>query len=223
MRIHWTSIIISVLILAGGLLGARTLTRVDQNLRVMHAEFTLAAADLGHVNGELIRYRTSIIRAIEADTKEGFLRIAASFPQKRDRIDRAIERFVKASNDASVGKRMDSRELVELKAVREKLDDYIASSHRTIQLIEQRWNTASRIEAQRLRKEAENNAAKDAGAKLISVTLALDRLLDVVAEIAGDVKKDADAKLRIETVVSVGVSLCLAALVLILPARRGSA
>src|SRR5574342_480464 len=110
MRIHWTSIIISMLIVTGGLLGARTLTGVDQDLRVIHAEFTLAATDLGHVNGELIRYRTSIIRAIEADTKEEFLRIATSFPQKRKRIDNAIERFVKASNVSSVGKRMDLRE-----------------------------------------------------------------------------------------------------------------
>ena len=220
MRIHWISIIISILIVTGGLLGARTLTRVDQDLRVMHAEFTLVTTDLGHVNGELIRYRTSIIRAIEADTKEEFLRIAASFPQKRNRIDKAIERFVIANNDSSAGKRMDSRQLAELKAVREKLEAYIAASHETIQLMERRWNTASRSEAQQLRRQAEDNAAKDAGVKFIDVTLELDRLLDVVAGIAGEVKKDADARLRIETMVIVGASLGLAALVLVLPRSK---
>ncbi len=217
MRIRWVSIISSILIATSGLLGARTLTRVDQDLRVMHAEYTLAATDLGHVTGELIRYRTSIIRAMEADTKQDFLRIAESFSQKQARIDKAIERFVKASNSASSGKTMDARELVELKAVQEKLDAYMASSHRTITLMEQQWNAKSSVEAQRLREEAEDNAANDAGAKFIAMTLELDRLLDVVAGIAGEVKKDADARLRVETMVIVGVSMGLAALVLLFP------
>ena len=223
MPVHWTSIVVSLLIATSGVLGSHALTRVDQDLRVIHAEYTLAATDLGHVNGELIRYRTSVIRAIEADTKEDFHRIAQSLPQKRARIDRAIARFVKASNDASIGKRMDSRELAELKAVQGKLEAYITSSHRTIELMEQRWNTASRFEAQRLRDEAERYATGDAGAKFIAVALELERLLEVVAEIAGEVKKDADARLKTETMVIVGVSLGLALLVLVLPAIAVSA
>ncbi len=86
--------------------------------------------------------------------------------------------------------------------------------------MEQRWNTTSRVEAQRLREEAEDKAANDAGAKLIGVTLELDRLLDVVAGIAGEVKKDADARLKVETVVIVAVSLGLAVLALIPPTGK---
>lgn len=220
MRIRWTSITISLLIAASGLLGSRALTRVDQDLRVIYAEYTLAATDLGHVNGELIRYRTSIIRTIEADSKEDFRRIAASLPRKRARIDKAIDRFVNASNNASSGKGMDTRELAELKAVQEKLEAYMTSSHHTIQLMEQRWQTAARDEAKRLRDEAERNAAGDAGAKFIAVTLELDRLLEVVAGIAGEIKKDTDARLRVETMVIVAISLTLAILVLTIPAVR---
>lgn len=223
MRLRWTSAVISLLIVASGLFGSRTLTRVDQDLRVIYAEYTLAATDLGHVNGELIRYRTSIIRAIEADTKEDFRRIAGSFPQKRARIEKAIERFVKASNDASSGRSMDAREIAELKAVQGKLEAYLGSSHRTIQLLEERWQTASRVDAQRLRDEAELNAAKDAGSKFIDVTLELDRLLEVVAGIAGEVRKEADATLRIATMTLMGVSVALAALVLVIsPARKAT-
>ena len=68
---RWTSIAISLLIISSGLLGSRALTRVDQDLRVIHAEYTLAATDLGHVNGELIRYRTSVIRACGCETPPG--------------------------------------------------------------------------------------------------------------------------------------------------------
>ena len=147
MSIHWTSVLISVLILASGILGSQTLTRVDQDLRIIYAEYTLAATDLGHVNGELIRYRTSVIRAIEADTKEDFQRIVASLPQKHTRLDKAIARFVEATNDASRGKRVDAGELTELKAVRKSIDAYMTSSQHALTMMERRWNLVSGPEA----------------------------------------------------------------------------
>ena len=219
MRIHWTSGLISLLIVASGLLGSKTLIRVDQDLRVIYAEYTLAATDLGHVNGELIRYRTSVIRAIEADAKEEFRRIVASLPEKRARVDRAMERFVEATNDASYGKRMNVRELAELKAVRERIDAYMASSHHALQLMEQRWNVESPVEAQRLQDGAKQYLAEDAGTKYMSVTVELDRLLEVVAAIAGEVKKEADSTLRIVTMVLIAVSLALGLLVLAVPMK----
>ncbi len=219
MRIHWASLSISLLIVASGWVGSQTLIRVDQNLRVIYAEYTLAATDLGHVNGELIRYRTSVIRAIEADTKEEFQRIVASLPQKQTRVNNAIERFVEATNDASFDKKMDARELAELKTVRERIDAYMASSHHALQLMEQRWKVVSRDEAQRLQDAAKQYLAKDAGTKYMSVTVEVDRLLEVVAAIAGEVKKEADSRLRIVTVVLIAVSLALALLVLFVPIR----
>jgi hypothetical protein len=207
-----------MLIVASGLVCARVLTQVDQDLRAIYAEYTLAATDLGHVNGELIRYRTSVIRAIQADTQQDYERIADSLPQKRLRIDQAVERFVNASNDASLGRSMDARELTELKALQEKLEAFIVSSQHTIQLLEKRWRTSSRVEAQQLKVDAERNIAKDAGDKFIGVTLELDRLVEVVAAIAGEVKKEADSKLRVVTNVLLGASLALAALALVVPA-----
>jgi len=220
MQIHWASLSISLLIVASGLVGAQTLIRVDQDLRVIYAEYTLAATDLGHVNGELIRYRTSVIRAIEADTKEEFQRIVASLPEKQTRVNKAIERFVEASNDASFDRRMDARELAELKTVREKIDTYMASSHHALELMEQRWTVVSRVEAQRLQDGARQYLAKDAGTKYMNVTVEVDQLLEVVAAIAGEVKKEADTRLRTVTMVLIAVSLILGLLVLVVPMRR---
>ncbi|MBA5868252.1 MAG: hypothetical protein GDA67_16275 [Nitrospira sp. CR1.3] len=223
MQLPWASVLISLLIAASGLLASHTLNRVDQDLRVIYTEYTLAATDLGHVNGELIRHRTTIIRAIEADTKEDFARIADSLPERRARVDAAIERFVKASRDAPGGKGLNVRELTELKAVQDRLGDYIASSQHTMQLMERRWQTSSRAEARQLRDEAERHFAKDSGQKFIDVTLNLDRLLEVVANIAGEVRKDADFTLRMGTVVLVGGSFSLATLVLCVPVRKSKA
>jgi Four helix bundle sensory module for signal transduction len=219
MQIHWASLSISLLIVASGWVGSQTLIRVDQDLRVIYAEYTLAATDLGHVNGELIRYRTSVIRAVEADTKEEFQRIVASLPQKQTRVNNAIERFVEATNVASFDRKMDARELAELKTVRERIDAYMASSHHALQLMEQRWKVVSPVEAQRLQDAAKQYLAKDAGTKYMSVTVEVDRLLEVVAAIAGEVKKEADSRLRIVTVVLIAVSLALALLVLFVPIR----
>jgi hypothetical protein len=213
MRIRWISVAISLLIVAGGWLGSQTLIRVDQDLRVIYAEYTLATTDLGHLNGELIRYRTSVIRAVETDNEEEFRRILASLPGKRSRVDEAIERFVAATNEASVGKRLDARELTELKAVQEKIATYMASSQKTLQIVEHRWNSPPE-KMQELQNHAREYLAEDVGTKYMSVTVELDRLLEVVAGIAGDVKKDADSTLRIVTILVVTLSLTLGVLVL---------
>ncbi|HET9844435.1 MAG TPA: hypothetical protein VFQ02_01720, partial [Nitrospira sp.] len=146
-------------------------------------------------------------------------RIEASLQHKQERLNRAMKRFVDATNEASSGKRMDARELAEVKAVRERMDAYIASSHQAIERMEQRWSVASLAEAQRLQAAAKQYWANDSTIKFNSVTVELDRLLEVVAEIAGEVKKEADASLRIATVAVIAVSLALALVTLVVPLK----
>jgi hypothetical protein len=204
----------SVLLVACGWLGSETLLRVDQDLRVIYAEYTVTATDLGHLNGELIRYRTSVIRAIETDTKDEFERILDSLPEKRVHIEQAIDGFVAATNDASFGRRLDERELSKLKAVKERISSYMASSRQALEMMGKRWNAQSAAEAASLRDRAREYLAEEAGSKYMNVTLELDRLLEVVAGVAGDVKKEADATLRIVTAVVILVSLSVSVLVL---------
>jgi hypothetical protein len=207
---------VSAIVVVVGILGTQSLIRVDQELRVIYTEYTLATTNLGHIHGELIRYRTSIIRAIEADTQEDFERIATSLPTKRARIDAAIDRFVKISQSTLSGEERNAKELEELRHVKASLAQYIDSSQQTISLLEQRWQVSSPIEAQRLRDKAERHAATDAGEKFIAITRELDQLVDVVVQIAGDLQKEADRHLRIASAITVGVSIGLAGLVLVL-------
>jgi len=209
-------IAISALVVVAGLIGAQSITRVDQELRVIYTEYTLAATNLGHIHGELIRYRTTIIRAIEADSREDFERIAASLPNKRARIDAAIDRFVQISQSTLSGRSENTKELTELREVKASIARYIDSSYQTISFLEQRWQASSPIEAKRLRDKAELHAATDAGEKFIAITRELDQLVDVVVQIAGDLQKDADRHLRVVSAITVGVSIGLAGLVLVL-------
>ena len=210
----------SLLLVACGWLGSQTLVRVDQDLRVIYAEYTLTATDLGHLNGELIRYRTSVIRAIETDTKEEFHRIIASLPEKRHHIEQAIDHFVAATNDASFGRRLDQREFSELEIVKDRISSYMASSRNALQMMENRWKADSADKARRFRNGAREYLADEAGSEYMNVTVELDKLLNVVAGVAGDVKKQADATLRIVTAVVVLVSLSLGLLVLIVGSGR---
>ena len=86
VRPAWSQILISLLIAGLGLMGARALSQVDQDLRIMYTEYTLGATDLAHISADIMRFRTTIIRALEAPTKKDFDRITASLPDQRARI-----------------------------------------------------------------------------------------------------------------------------------------
>jgi hypothetical protein len=86
--------------------------------------------------------------------------------------------------------------------------------------MEQRWNIVPDVEAHRVQNEAKEYLVNDAGTKYMSVTLELDRLLEVVGAIAGEVKKEADLTLRIETTVLIAASVLLGLLVLAVPLNR---
>jgi hypothetical protein len=71
------------------------------------------------------------------------------------------------------------------------------------------WSTPSQDKASHIRGQAEQYAAKDAGGKFISITLALDQLIKTVSNIAADIRTDGDKMLRILTAATVAFSILL--------------
>ena len=181
---------------------------------LLYAEYTLATTNLGHINAQLIRYRTSVLRAIAADTREEYQRIVEVLPLKRNRIEQPLEQFIKATQATSSKHSEVIEELAELRSVKARVAEYMATSDQTIQFLNRRWQTTSPLEAQRLHDLAEENAAERAGEKFVAVTLELDRLLDVVAKIAGEARNEADRQLRTMTAIVIAVSSFLISLVL---------
>jgi Four helix bundle sensory module for signal transduction len=218
----WRRVVISVLIAALGLMGAEALTKVDQDLRVMYTEYTLAAADLAHISADVIRYRTTIVRALEAPTRKDFERITGSLPDQRARIQHALDRYAAASLRVS---RSGRSEPLDLEAVRESLDAYFSAASRTINLLLQVWVARSPQEAVELRGKAEIHAADNAGPKLIQVSLALDRLLETVADVAKDMRDEGSRTIRRTSAALIAGSFLIALINLFLPqpASTGSA
>jgi len=217
-----SKVFISLLVVALGLIGARALSEIDQDLRIMYTEYTLAATDLAHISADIIRYRTTVIRALEAPTKKDFERITASLPDQRARIQHAIDRYAAASLRVS---RSGRSEPEDLQAVRESLDAYIAAANRTINLLVQLWSARSQAEAATIRTNAELQAADNAGPKLIQVSLALDRLLETVADVAKDMRDEGTKTIRLTSATLIVGSLVIAFLNLLIgtPRRRGDA
>ena len=213
IRPSLSQVLISLLIVGLGLIGNRALSEIDQDLRIMYTEYTLAATDLAHISADIIRYRTTVIRALEAPSKKEFERITGSLPDQRARIQHAIDRYAAASLRVSRSGRSEPQDL---EAVRQILDAYIAAANRTINLLVQLWVAGSLDDAVNLRTKAELQAADNAGPKLIQVSLALDRLLETVAEVAKDMRDEGTKTIRTASATLLIGSLMIAFLNLLL-------
>ena len=77
---------ISLLIAGLGWLSGQALSRVDQDLWIIYTEYQLGATDLAHISADVMRYRNTIIRDLEADSRKNFERITESLPAQRARI-----------------------------------------------------------------------------------------------------------------------------------------
>ena len=192
-RPSWKQIAISILIAGLGLMGARALSQVNQDITLMYTEYTLGATELAHISADVIRFRTTIIRALEAPTKQDFERITVGLPEQRARIQHAIDRYDAASLRVS---RSGRSEPDDLRAVKDSLDAYFQAAGKTISLMTQMWVAASPQEAAALRHQADIQAADNSGPKLIQVSLALDHLLETIGDVARDLRDEGTQTLR---------------------------
>jgi hypothetical protein len=199
--------LISLLIAGLGWMSGGALSRVDQDLRIMYTEYTLGAADLAHISADVMRYRNIIIRALEAGSKKEFERITESLPGQRARVQLAVDRYAAAGLRVS---RSGRSEPEDIEAVRKSLDQYFSAASTTIDLLSREWNAPSAAERDRLRRKAEEHAADNAGPKMIQVSLALDRLLDTVADVAKDMRDEGTRAIRSTSIMLIGGSFLIA-------------
>lgn len=85
----------------------------------------------------------------------------------------------------------------------------------------QEWTAVSPTEREAIRRKAEEHASNNAGSNMIQVSLALDRLLDTVADVAKDMRDEGTKTIRLISLLLVGGSLFIAFLNLFLTRQRG--
>lgn len=212
-----SQLLISVLIAGIGWYSGQTLSQVDQDLRIMYTEYTLGATDLAHISADTMRYRNTIIRALEADSQKDFERITESLPVQRAKIQHAIDRYAAAGLRVS---RSGRSEPEDIESVRRSLDQYFSAASTTVQLLTQEWTANSQAEREALRRKAEEHASDNAGPKMIQVSLALDHLLDTVADVAKDMRDEGTKTIQASSMTLVGGSFFIALLNLFLGQRR---
>jgi hypothetical protein len=213
-----SQLFISLLIGGLGWLSGQALSSVDQDLRIMYTEYTLGATDLAHISADVMRYRNTIIRALEADSQKDFERTTDSLPTQRARIQHAVDRYAAAGLRVS---RSGRSEPEDIEAVRRSLDQYFSVASTTVQLLTQEWTVVSQAEREVIRRKAEEHASDNAGPKMIQVSLALDRLLDTVAEVAKDMRDEGTKAIQRTSLLLVGGSFFIAFLNLFLNRQRG--
>jgi hypothetical protein len=178
-------VVVSLLVVCLGLFSAQALKQVDKDLRGLYTEYTLAATDLAHVLTDVIRYRATMIKALEAPTQQEFERITGSLPDQRANILGAVERFSVARKHVADRRPGHSQEI---QAVRDSLQAYFAAADQTMNLLRSVWTAKSEQEAAEFRRRAERHAAENAGDKLVQAILALDQLQGTVAEVGKELK-----------------------------------
>ena len=85
----------------------------------------------------------------------------------------------------------------------------------------QEWTAVSLTEGEAITRKAEVYAADNAGPKMIQVSLALDRLLDTVADVAKDMRDEGTQTIRLTSLLLIGGSLFIAFLNLFFTRPRG--
>src|SRR5262245_28717379 len=173
----------------------------------MYTEYSLGAADLAHISADIIRYRNTIIRALAADSKKDFERITDSLAAQRAKIQQAVDRYAAAGLRVSRSGRSEPEDIA---AVRRSLDQYFSVASTTVQLLMQEWTASSPSERERLRQQAEEHASDNGRPKMIQVSLALDRLLDTVADVAKDMRDEGTKAIRDTSLLLVGGSFFIA-------------
>ncbi|MBA2487060.1 MAG: MCP four helix bundle domain-containing protein [Nitrospira sp.] len=206
-------LIISILIAGLGWVSGQALSRIDQDLRIMYTEYTLGAADLAHISADVMRYRSTIIRSLEAENQKAFERITESVPTQRARIQHAVDRYAAAGLRVSRSGRSEEKDI---QAVRDSLDQYFSVASKTTDMLAQEWRAGSSAEATELRRKAEIHAADNGGPKVMQVSLALDRLLETVSEVAKDMRDEGTKTIRNTSYWIVGGSFFIALLNLFL-------
>jgi hypothetical protein len=91
----------------------------------------------------------------------------------------------------------------------------------TVQLLTQEWTTVSPTEREAIRQNTEEHASDNAGPKMTQVSIALDRLLDTVADVAKDRRDEGRKAIQHKGHLLVGGSLFIALLNLFLTRQRG--
>jgi len=216
-RPNAAQLVISLLIVGLGWLSDQALSRVDQDLGIMYAEYTLGATDLAHISADVIRHQNTIFRALEANSQKDFEQITESLPAQRAEIQHAVDRYAAAGLRVS---RSGRSEPEDIEVVRRSLDQYFSTASTTVHLLTQEWAAVSPAKREAIRRNAEEHAANNAGPNMIQVSLALDRLLDTVAEVAKDMFDENMKTIRLSSLLLIGGSIIIAFLNLFLSRQR---
>jgi methyl-accepting chemotaxis protein len=182
---------------------------VQHNSKVLYADYTAAAFDLGELGINMARYRNTVLQGVQAKNQREFDAVAKALPPMREKIDKSVAGYGATMARVSKSGRSEAEDLKKFKTA---LEAYYASANGVISALGDA-NALSDPEMQdRMRNLAATSEGAESAPKFKVAFDAYAELMKTVGEVAKDLHENAQAAAVVSKRVLLGG--LLAALVL---------
>ncbi len=181
---------IGLLIAGGGTLSTISVMHVQESLRIVYEDYTVAGTDLAHAATALLRHRNNMLQALNTVDESAFRKTSAEQKTIEEKMSKSIEAYAATVLRVS---RAGKNEARDLQVFRDALASYFMAAQTTLDFAGEAITATTREKGDVAREKARQNAAQNAGPKLLTTMNALDELVETVRDVAKDMNEDGKA------------------------------
>lgn len=173
-----------------GGVGIRGMSSLKENLRVVYADYTVAATDVGRAATALLQYRNLGVRSTAAADQAEFARLVAEQAECAKTITESMDAYAATTLRISKAGRNEAKDL---ETFRNALQDYFAAASETAAIGGKVWEAATDEERAALRSQATKVVQTKSGPALDRALSALKELLATISDVAKDMNAEGEA------------------------------
>ena len=171
-----------------GWAASQGLLSLQDSLRVVYEDYTVAAVDLARASTDLMRYRNNVIQATAVQDQETYAKFKNQQSDLKVKTFKSLEAYAATTLRVSRSGRDEAKDL---QTLREAIAAYYPAAELSMSLTSDVWQAPSKQAADAIREKAKANAMmQNAGPKLIATMNAFDQLLGTVSAVAKDMNED---------------------------------
>jgi len=182
----------AVCVIVGGMgwIGVRGTLSLKENLRIVYADYTVAASDLGKISGDILRCRQAVLSSLDARDPRQIADAEAKRAEFKHRIITSLDAYAATTLRVSATGRDEKKDLT---AFRAAVDAYVGTADATMALLARAAEATDPAEAGTLREQARTLAFGDSAKQLDGAVDAYKELLATVTEVAKDMNDAGEA------------------------------
>jgi methyl-accepting chemotaxis protein len=200
-----------------GIVSARSVLNVSENLRVVYEDYTVASTDVSKAAGQLARFRNVMIQAQFAKDRESFANLRSQLDPLRKQMLDSLDKYAATTLRVSKSGRNETKDL---EALRTRLNDFFTACDGVMALAAERFNETDAEKLSQKQEAMQRFAAENVRPKMTAVVDAMDELVATVGAVASDMNGEGQSAAAgaiymlvggsvLSVVLSVGVCLVL--------------